>query len=316
MAIVYTKTKDFQLDNETLVRLKEMGNISEISYVKKRNLYCHIKLLDKDHYALIDYATGEISDVYECKHIKNRSENLFQVGQSLKRLRDKINTNVVDPSKCLWVTLTYAENMTDHTRLQYDFQKFFKKLRFHYSGYQIEYILAREPQGRGAWHMHVILIFDRKAPYIKNSIIADLWGLGFTKTQKLNDIDNVGAYLTAYLGDFELNKTNLSILSKESPSLYKMAKNGLLATKEIEDPNGNKKKFIKGARLYLYPPKFNLYCCSKGIKEPTTELLEYFDAKLKVGFELVPTYKTCIHLEDLDKHFSNTYAYEYYNKLR
>ena len=61
-----------------------------------------------------------------------------------------------------------------------------------------------EPQGRGAWHAHLVMIFDDKAPYIDNKFMADTWGHGFTTTKKLEDVDNVGAYLTAYLGDMDM----------------------------------------------------------------------------------------------------------------
>ena len=66
-------------------------------------------------------ATGEIK---QAQHIESRADNKLQVSQSLKRLRDYINTNVVDVNKCKWITLTYKENMTDTKRLYKDFEKF------------------------------------------------------------------------------------------------------------------------------------------------------------------------------------------------
>ncbi|PBH17406.1 hypothetical protein BGV21_21445, partial [Clostridioides difficile] len=35
--------------------------------------------------------------------------------------------------------------------------------------------------------------------------------------------------------------------------------------------DGVKKSILKGARLCMYPPKFNLYRCSKGIKKPNID---------------------------------------------
>lgn len=147
-----------------------MGNIKEICYqnIVNRNIY--IKKINENEYVYLP--TGEI---ITCKHIKNRSESLFQVSQSLKRLRDYINTNVQEPLNCRWITLTYAENMTDTKRLYKDFEKFMKKLRYNFKSYNLEYIVACEPQGRGAWHCHLILIFDKKAPYIPNKTIESLW---------------------------------------------------------------------------------------------------------------------------------------------
>lgn len=322
MAVVISKKKDFEMLDTYRVKLKTMGNIREIAFTQKVNRYCPIILIDKDHYVRIDWLTGEISDTYECNHIKNRSENKFQVGQSLKRLRDIINTNVVDPKEWKWITLTYGDLMTDTKRLYNDFHNFMRRLRIHFFNYSLDYIVACEPQGRGAWHMHLLLGFNSKAPFIDNETIWKLWSpkgyknnRDFTKTQDLDDIDNVGAYLTAYLGDMELTEENIHNLSKVSQSAVKDILKGQYPTKKVIDEMDNIKYYIKGARLYMYPPKFNLYRCSKGIKKPIVEELSYYQAKKKVG-NLQPTYTTSLYLEDLDNKFSNTYHYEYYNTLR
>lgn len=294
---------DYSIGSEDLVTLKSMGNIYEICYIQKRNNKITTQLLDKDHY--FNKETGE---VFECNHIKNRSENKFQVGQSLKRLRDLINTNVVEPKNCKWITLTYAKNMKDTKQLYKDFQKFIQKIRYQYKKYKIEYIVACEPQARGAWHMHLILIFDIVAPFIPNATIEKLWEQGFTKTNDLDNIDNVGAYLTAYLGDMELNEENIQELNKQGLNASKME------IKEVNKVDNvileTPKSFIKGGRLYMYPPKFNLYRTSRGIKQPTKQFFSYHVAKEKVGLRL-PTYSKGFVIQD--NSFTNEIIYEYYN---
>ena len=258
--------------------------------------------------------TGEI---LQCNHINNRSESKAQVAQSLKRLRDYINTNVVDPKKCKWITLTYRQEdrkpMRDTIRLYNDIKNFMKRLRYQYKGYQLEYIMACEPQASGSWHGHLILIFDSIPPYIPNKTIEHLWQQGFTKTQKLNDIDNVGAYLTAYLGDMEFNKENISKLIDSGLNLSE------IDFKQVDQIDGIKlkepKSFIKGGRLYLYPPNFNLYRCSRGIKKPTKEYWQYSVIKEKAGLTK-PTYSKGIKLTDTDSIYNNTIVYEYYNTKR
>lgn len=294
---------DYSIGSEDLVTLKSMGNIYEICYIQKRNNKITTQLLDKDHY--FNKETGE---VFECNHIKNRSENKFQVGQSLKRLRDLINTNVDIPQNCKWITLTYAKNMQDTKQLYKDFQKFIQKIRYQYKKYKIEYIVACEPQARGAWHMHLILIFDRVAPFIPNATIEKLWEQGFTKTNDLDNIDNIGAYLTAYLGDMELNEENIQELNKRGLNASKMEIKQVnkVDNVKLETP----KSFIKGGRLYMYPPKFNLYRASRGIKQPIKQLYSYHVAKEKVGLRL-PTYSKGFVIQD--NSFTNEIIYEYYN---
>lgn len=308
MTITKEKVDNIKIGKEDLVSLKTMGHIYEICYLQKKKNRNSIQLLDKDHYMYLD--TGE---VFECNHIDNRSDNKFQVGQSLKRLREYINTNVVDTNKCKWITLTYKKNMTDSKQLYKDFQKFMQKLRYQYKEYDIEYIVACEPQARGAWHMHLVLIFDKVAPFIPNATIENLWQQGFTKTTKLDDIDNIGAYLTAYLGDMEFTAENILELQKQGLNVSQMA------LKEVNEVEGIKlkepKSFIKGGRLYMYPPKFNLYRISRGIKKPIKEYYSYHVAKEKAGLQL-PTYSKGIKLSDTDSSFSNIVIYEYYNTKR
>ena len=299
---------DYSIGTEDLVSLKEMGNIYEICYLQKKNNQIKTQLIDKDHYMYLD--SGEI---FECNHIGNRSESKFQVGQSLKRLRDYINTNVVDPNSCKWVTLTYKKNMTDSKKLYNDFKRFMTRFKRRFKEYKIEYIVACEPQARGAWHMHLIIIFDRVAPFIPNSSIENLWEQGFTKTNKLDHIDNIGAYLTAYLGDMEFTEENMLELQKQGLNVSQMS------LKEVNEIEGIKlkepKSFIKGGRLYMYPPKFNLYRISRGIKKPKKEYYSYHVAKEKIGCTK-PTYSKGIKIFNSDNSFSNRIIYEYYNTKR
>lgn len=132
---------DFSIPKNTIVSFKEMGNVFEICYQDKVNNQILIKKINENEYIYLP--TGEI---LKCNHIRNRSQNMFQVGQSLKRLRDYINTNVVDTEKCKWVTLTYAENMTDTKKLYEDFKNFIKRFKYNFKEYKFEYIVAMEPQ--------------------------------------------------------------------------------------------------------------------------------------------------------------------------
>ena len=297
---------DYSIGSEDLVSLKTMGHIYEICYLQKKNNKITTQLLDKDHYIYLD--TGEI---FECNHIDNRAESKFQVGQSLKRLRDYINTNVLEPNNCKWVTLTYSKNMQDTKKLYNDFKNFIRRFKEQYG--HIEYIVAMEPQARGAWHCHCIILFDKVAPFIPNATIEKLWQQGFTKTTKLDNIDNIGAYLTAYLGDMEFTEENIQELEKQGLKVSQMA------LKEVNEIEGIKlkepKSFIKCGRLYMYPPKFNLYRISRGIKKPKKEYYSYHVAKEKAGL-LLPTYSKGISLSDTDNSFTNKIIYEYYNTKR
>lgn len=306
--------ENFRPMEDDIVRVKEMGNVIEVMFQEKRNTVNVIKKINANQY--IDTRTGEVKDFV---HIENRGQAINEVRKSLGRLRDYINTNVTDISKCKWVTLTYAENMTDTKKLKKDFEKFNKKMQYYLGkqGYKYEYIVAMEPQGRGAWHAHMLMIFDSKPPYIDNdTVMAKLWGNGYTKTKKLDgSIDNLGAYLTAYLGDMELQEGMRAvglhnIVDKQNRFKYDVSE------VEIEE-DGKKvsKAFIKGLRMVLYPPKFNIYRCSRGIKKPVVSYDSEISAQKKISAATL-TFERTIKLTDSDSDYINHINYRYYNKIR
>ena len=164
-----------------------------------------------------------------------------------------------------------------------------------------------EPQGRGAWHAHLLYIWqDMKAPFIPNEDFRELWGHGFVRIKKLDNVDNVGAYLTAYLGDMEITDLDVS---------QAVGKNCKIV--ETEDDNGNKvkKAIVKGARLDLYPSNFNMIRTSRGVKRPTEEMMTQFEANKKVS-GATKTFEKTVKITDTEHHFTSVISTEYYNNLR
>lgn len=188
-----------------------------------------------------------------------------------------------------------------------DFRHFNTRCREIFGHY--EYITAAEPQGRGAWHLHCVFIFAGKAPYMENAVVRDCWKQGFVTVKRLDDVDNVGAYLTAYLGDMELAEASKADMAVSYSKGIKEV--------EYEDENGVKqtKKYIKGARLCMYPPGFHIFRWSKGIKKPDISVVEYKRAKEKASSAKLTFTKT-VALEDPESDFKNTLQYEYYNSMR
>ena len=232
------------------VIVKQCGEFSEVIHLSKLNDNTEPpKRFDSNNFVNAD---GELIPIKN--HSENRSENVKSLANTFRNLRDLINCNCL-PSSSLWVTLTYAENMTCTGQLAYDFDIFMKRLK---RRYDLKYIAVAEPQSRGAWHWHLILMFPYPDPFIPNDVMSELWGHGFTKTVKLCDIDNIGAYLTAYLTDAEQKDIPDSVLSAmPDPEI-----------KEVKTEGGTKKKFIKGGRLWLYPRDFKLFRSSRGLVRP------------------------------------------------
>ena len=281
---------------EAPVRVKRCGNITEIRYIAGRQPAIPFEKLSADYY--VDKQTGEVR---EFQHHASRAEDKASIAQSLRKLRDLINANLEDPETALWVTLTYRENMRDPTRLYEDYRRFWQRFKYYLSkhGYPpAEYIIAAEPQGRGAWHLHGLFLFSAKSPFIPNAEIARIWGHGFTKTKSLKGIGNPGLYLTAYLGDMELTEAINA---------------GQFKAGRLAESKAKSKTIVKGARLKLFPPGFNLFRYSQGIKLPkvwqTTE--EKAQAEIK-GLSL--TYEKTISLTDESGTMRTVINYRTYTK--
>lgn len=297
--------EDYEINPTDLVRVTNMNGIIEVQYMKKRNSKSNIQKLSQDSY--LNLATGEI---LEFSKSENRSNNINSLRQTFKKIREFINTNFYGATNELFITLTYAENMQDNNRLMRDFDVFWKRFRRycskHLKSSDIDYMSVVEPQRRGAWHCHVLVRFnDIDNVFIPSGDLADLWGLGFVKITSTSEIDNIGAYLSAYLADLELPEDG--DVSKEELNLFMTNQGMEIVTKNID---GQDKKFIKGMRLRFYPVGMNIYRKSKGIIKPTKEMYQYSDIKKIVG-HADPHYKKKYEVDTPD--FKNTIIYEQYN---
>lgn len=285
---------DFSINNNSYVTLTMMNDIFEIQYMEKSNFTNNIQKLDADRYVVLD--TGEIK---EFDKSENRSENKNSLNQTMKSLRYLINANFSGQPNELWITLTFADSsLARNTSTVYlCFNKFIKRLRYKY-GNDLEYIAILEPheikdgdiKNWHGYHFHLLLKSNiRKNLFIPHEDFENVWGLGWCRIERLNNVDNIGAYLSAYL-------TNIEESSENSNNVN----------------NKGKKKYIKGARLWLYPKGIRLFRKSKGIKKPTRIKMTYAEARAIIGVE--PHYRKKIPIEIDD--FQNTIIYEQFNRRR
>lgn len=218
----------------------------------------------------VDVRDGEIKD-YKLKERESEGDILRteqSIRKTMKDLKLRVCENFSGKGNELFITLTYKDCMTDTEQLSRDFDVFFKRLKYAYKDrYKFSYISVCEPQGRGAWHIHMFLKcadvsgIDKELPYIPNKEIAELWEHGFTKTERITMGSIVDYFNTSYFAP---------ICSDDN------------------DKTGEKQR-EKYKRLKYFPKCFRWYRCSQDLKKPKKQTLdnkaadEYLE---KLGFVL------------------------------
>jgi hypothetical protein len=298
--VLITNNDKVFIDENALVKVTKMNHLIEVQHMEKMNRKANIKKLDSDRY--LDIATGEIK---EFKHSENRQQNYNSLRQTFKKLRYLINNNFTGKANELFITLTYGKKKKayDPKVLYGDFKNFILRLNYKFKGQTtIDYISVVEPHAKGDFHCHVLMRFNElDKVFIKNKDLSELWGLGYVRIKSLNEVDNIGAYLSAYLADVELTDDN---------ALQTAIQGQEVTVKVVE---GQEKKFIKGGRLHMYPPGMNIYRKSKGILEPERVEMSFKEIKKVVG-AATPNYQKSITIQDGE--FQNTINYIQYNIKR
>lgn len=193
-----------------------------------------ISRINDDFYYV--YSTSEIR-AYTKGETGTKSDHRRSINRAFNGIKKIINCNYGQPSHVRFITLTYAENMQDNSRIKTDWNSFRRRMNKRYG--EFEYLYVKEKQERGAWHLHCVLFFDSPAPYMANEDVRAMWSYGFVNIQGFaDDINNLGNYLCAYLTD-------------------------------------NKDEGKKGGRLLNYEAGVRLYNCSRGIKRPTERSISF-----------------------------------------
>lgn len=285
------------MKNELYTTLETQGNISVITQMTNVNKRGRVKRISKTEY--VDIATGEVREYKN--HATTRAGNKKSLLRTFATIRGLINANATDPEKVKFLTLTYAENMTDPKRLYRDFKSFWQRLLYWHDkeGYERPlYLLVVEPQARGAWHGHLLLFYEKeeRAPFIpKEDLKEKIWRHGFVSVRDVERVDNLGAYLSAYLSSIAID-----------------ADEGNENAVEID---GQKKAIIKGSRLSLYPPSMKIYRASRSLKRPQKRQISSQEAE-EHRREHNPTYATTRTIKDPETGFETTVHKEWFNDAR
>ena len=122
------------------------------------------------------------------------------------KLTDYINSNVYQYQNmkgktypAVFTTLTFEKNETDIILANEEFTKYIQRLNYSITGQKeayAKYVCVIEFQKRGAVHYHIIFF---NIPYIPKIKMAEIWGNGLIKIKAVNDVKDIGRYVTKYM---------------------------------------------------------------------------------------------------------------------
>jgi hypothetical protein len=127
---------------------------------------------------------------------ENRKKHVQEIKKMIRR---QINANYVT-GQGRFITLTHRKNEEDLTRSHRVFNGFIKEYT-KYMGYKLEYTAVIEFQERGSIHYHCV--FYNLPKKVDLDDLRQLWAVGSVNVKRLNNVDNVGAYLTGYFSTAE-----------------------------------------------------------------------------------------------------------------
>ncbi|ALA97609.1 Spiroplasmavirus-related protein [Spiroplasma kunkelii CR2-3x] len=174
--------------------------INEKYYVKKVYYGSYIKTVVLPLECINNFGKGNPTG------IKNNGKNETKLLNSrVRSQRNCIQKAIHNFNSCQnlgFTTLTYAENLQDVKKANYQFKLFIQKIKYHFSKYKknkyenLKYLVAYEYQKRGAVHFHIIF-----SEYIPNKLIRKYWPYGYNKNLPVETGTNefVSKYVAKYV---------------------------------------------------------------------------------------------------------------------
>nr|DAI33020.1 MAG TPA: protein of unknown function DUF1424 [Inoviridae sp.] len=174
-------------------RLHMFSKVVQSGDIVELYIYSHgIPVGSRDYDIVREQKTDQ-----EKEEAERRMDNLYRARQNVRRL---IWANIGQYPKFL--TLTYAKTILDPRQVKKDVNLFCRYMSR--KGYKLRYLYVIEHQKKrgmkegneGCLHVHMVIFNDEKIPF---EIVNQCWKHGQTDIHKIDDVENLGAYVCKYV---------------------------------------------------------------------------------------------------------------------
>ena len=193
----YFDEKNHSKQEPTYLKLIVTGGVVEIYEYEKLPTLPGEKIKERNEEELLE----EYGDYEFDNTLTDRKNNMHKARNNFRRL---VTANFDSGSK--FITLTFADDITDIKWANYEYMKFIQRLRYRY-GKDFKYanvIQFQDKNRGGVVHYHMMT----DLPYIPHEDLEKIWGHGFVGINKIDHVDNVGAYMIRYMAE-DMSDTRL-----------------------------------------------------------------------------------------------------------
>lgn len=160
-----------------------------------------LKVVQSGHVVEVwEYERMSLPSKSRAKRIKPTSEEQKKKNQRLAMFKFMrlVNQNFDSGSK--FATFTFRdgvlEDVSDVLEANRYWDRFIKRLRRKYGDFRwVVTVQFQDKNGRGAVHYHMIA----DLPFISSGELESIWQYGFVKINRIEHVDNVGAYVSRYM---------------------------------------------------------------------------------------------------------------------
>jgi len=125
----------------------------------------------------------------------SKTPSAYNLNQTKHKIRRLVNCNLSTLTKFL--TLTFAEHITDLKESNLFFKKFI--LRLSYKFPDLKYIAVPEFTKIGRVHYHILL----NLPFVPQKELEKIWSHGIVFIESIDKMDDLGLYISKYISKFE-----------------------------------------------------------------------------------------------------------------
>lgn len=176
----------------------------------------------------------------------NTEHNLRSVQRAIRTFKNLVLTNATYNRFRRHIVLTYEGCMLEWERIAKDFKRFIKQLEKE-TDKHFSYLYIVEPDDRGSWHIHLILLGNEIDFNLAEDTVYKCWQHGSVCVRKIYDLYGLVQYF---------NVSYAPIKSGDKPT----------------------KAQIKGSRVHFYPPNVRIFRRSVDTVQPKCQEITYGEA--------------------------------------